>query len=319
MTTSFAKRTADSSVAYSQYHATPTGARMSAWSIARRVFGSLFRRIWFDTILYPYGMYRHKRLLKSADRSQGHTYTCFLRSPQQLEALCGPVLRHVQEALANRPLRILLFAGSNGAEAYTIASALLSRAPQVQFHIYASDLHQEMVDQAVIGSYSADEVLHSGNIDEQFIAATFERSGERFVVRPEVRRQVSFRQCDLLADNLLREFGPADIVICQNVLFHLAPQQAERAFHAVAACIAPVGALFVEGMDLPLKVSLTRRLGLQPLAFRVRDIHNHSRSHVGSSWWRFYYGSEPYCALRSDKDRRYGSIFLRGARSIIGG
>lgn len=293
-----------------------TQAPRSAW---RQGLGRAWRFVRndlvYNTLLYPYSAWRHTRLLRDEPRSQRHTYTCFLRSPLQVQALAGPVLAHVSpmpEQPAVRRLRVLVFACSNGAEAYTLAGALLQADPALDLEVEASDLHQEMIDKALAGRYSADEVLHSPHVTPAFVDTMFDRDGDHFIVKPALRERVRFRQADLLAPDLPAQFAPADMVLAQNVLFHLPPDAATQAVRSLHQLMRPSGALVIEGMDTALKLQLTRALALAPLAWRYRAIYEQSRSHVSAAWWRYYYGSEPYAPWRRDKARRYGSIFVKG-------
>jgi chemotaxis methyl-accepting protein methylase len=271
-------------------------------------------------------MLRLRALRRTAVRSQGHTYTCFLRSPVQMQAVTGPVLEYLigpgsqAEAGAGGsrspiPLEILVFACSNGAEAYTLASSLRSARPDLAFHIHASDLHPEMVEKARAAAYSVDEVHHSEDITPEFIEATFDLADGRYVVKPEIRERVSFSQASLLSPQLSQQFAPADIVVAQNVLFHLDPPVATSAFENLYGLLKPRSVLLVEGMDLDMRLRLTRARQLHPLAYRHREIYERSRAHVSLEWWRHYYGAEPYSAMAVDRVRRYGSIFLKGPQS----
>jgi len=281
-------------------------------SLARRALNFLKVGILYNIILYPYGRWRHRALLRQANRSQAHTYTCFYRSPLQLEALAGPVIQYLTAGGRKLDkLRILVFACSNGAEAYTLAAVLMKVCPQMDFHIEASDLHEEMVNKARNGIYLRDEVLCSEYASEEFVADLFDRSGENFIVKPEIRSKVSFSCVNLVSSRLSQRFEPADIVFAQNVLFHLDPAAARAAFVNIVGLLKERAALFVEGMDLDLKIALTQEFRLKPISYKCRQIYEQSRTHISLAWWNYYYGAEPYSIMRSDPMRRYGSIFMK--------
>lgn len=281
----------------------------------RRSYRFLRYEILFGTLLYRYGVARHRELVKSTTRSQSHTYTRFYRSPGQLEALAGPVLDTLLEGRPAGPLRIHVFASSNGAESYTLASVLCSRRPEVAFEITASDLQQDMVERGRVAEYSSDEV-HYWATTNDFVDQTFDKVGETYVVKPHIRSHVSFRQANLLDPNIVREFDHADLVFMQNVLCHLEPGPATKAFFNVVQLLKPRSALFVDGMSLDLRESLTRAAGLMPVAYALREIHEFARTHVGERWWNYYYGMEPYAWWHLDRDRRFSTIFLRDQRCI---
>ena len=319
---------------------------------------AMAQRTWVALVSHTAGPWLHRRGLGRARRSDHHTYTCFHRAPMQLAALGGPVLAHLglqQAQLPNaglqqaqppntglqqaqvpstglpqaqvprpverrgRRLRVLLYACSNGAEAYTLSAWLAMERPDLEVIIEASDLHPDMVERARAGRYTWDEVTQHHEVPERFIAQTFDRDGEFFVVNERTRSRVRFSCADIVHDDLRTRFGEADIVLAQNVLFHLPPPMARRAFANVVATLAPGGALFVEGMDLDLRVALTSANDLRPLGWRTREIYEESRRHIPARWWRVYYGAEPWLALRREPQRRYGSVFLKEpgrARSV---
>ena len=277
----------------------------------------LLRQAWVGLVSATAGPWLHRRLLRHSDRSDHHTYTCFHRAPTQLQALSGPVLSHL--GLDRKPgdrrtrsLRVLLYACSNGAEAYTLSAWLAAQRPDLEVLIEASDLHPDMVDRARAGRYSWAELAQHHQVPAWFVAQVFDREGEDYVVNERTRSRVRFSCADIVRDDLRGRFGQADVVLAQNVLFHLPPALARRAFDNVISTLAPTGALFIEGMDPDLRMDLTTENGLQPLAWRSRDIYIESRKHIPACWWQVYYGAEPWLPWRRDPLRRYGSIFLQG-------
>jgi hypothetical protein len=70
-------------------------------------------------------------------------------------------------------------------------------------------------------------------------------------------------------------------------------------------------ALFVDGMDLGLRRKLTRIHGLEPLDYRIEEIHNEARRERGTAWPYEYWGLEPFSKSKRDWKRRYATIFLR--------
>lgn len=285
--------------------------------VLRRLLGYMWRfcrkHVLCDILMYPYAWLAHRRVLKSGCRSHFHTYTCFYRSPCQAEALASHVLPFVGRGVPPRTLSIDMVACSTGAEAYTVASELMATFPELDFHVYASDLHEETVARAKAARYTPAEVFLNADIPDQFLVRTFDRVGEDLVIKPEICEKVSFTCADLLDPNLATQFEPADIVFAQNVLFHLEPADAVTAFGHVLGLLKDRSALFIDGMELDMKERLTAEAGLTPLAYRCREIYSYAREHVPAQWWRYCYGAEPYLGFRRGRQRRYSTIFLRGA------
>jgi SAM-dependent methyltransferase len=254
---------------------------------------------------------RHRACVAGAEHSDSHTYTSFYRSPPQLAVLTGPVIDHVT-ASGSTEVSILVLAGSNGAEAYTIASELIARRPDLAFSITASDLHEETVAKAVRATYTMQEITQGQDVPADFIERTFDRAGDVCTVKDHIRSRVTFVQADLLDPALDERFAQADIVVAQNVLFHMPPELARRAFENIVGFLRPDAVLLIEGMDLDMRVQLTRDAGLEPLRFKVKEIYGYSRRHIAANWWDYYYGSEPYFPLARERSRRYGTVFLNG-------
>jgi chemotaxis methyl-accepting protein methylase len=168
-----------------------------------------------------------------------------------------------------------------------------------------------MVESARAGSYSEDEALQSQFIRPEFIAHTFDKVGDRYVVKPEIKARVTFAQGNLLDEKLHEKFSQADVVTSQNVLFHLKPKDARKAFNNIVRLLRPKAVLLVDGMDQPLRVEMTRAHGLEPLEYKLKEIYEESRVHTPLDWWRYYWGSEPYSPFRRDRARRYGTVFLK--------
>lgn len=285
-----------------------------AYQTARTVYRFVRDDVLLGGLLLPYGRSRQRALRQQTARSDAHTYTCFYRSPAQLEALTGPVVDRLVRLSQRAELSILVFAASNGAEPYTLASELMYRRPGLGFRVRASDLHESMVEKARRGAYSLREITQSLTVPETFLSRTFDRDGTGedavYVVKPGIRERVTFEQADLLSPDLDGRFERADIVLLQNVLFHLPPQAARDAFGRVARLVKPGGALFIDGMELEMRVELTARAGFTPLDYRVKEIYQHSRLHIPMTWWRYYYGNEPYSVFAKDRLRRYATIFF---------
>lgn len=284
------------------------------FKVARRTRNLLRSKLYYGLlhglILRSRARAKHHALLEYAERIDDHTYTSFYRSPAQLAALTGPVLDHITSA-AGETVSITVLAASNGAEAYTIASELLERRPDVMFSVNASDLHEDTVAKANSATYTMDEITQGLRVPDDFIERTFDKAGDVYSVKPEIRSRVTFGRADLLDPELGQRFEPADIVVAQNVLFHMTPDDAKRAFENIIGLLKPHSVLFLDGTELDMRVSLTERAGLQPLEFKTKEIYEYSRQHIPENWWDYYYGNEPYSRFSRDRARRYGTIFLK--------
>ncbi len=208
---------------------TRTGVVFRAARRGRAIARSkLYYGLLWGVLLRSRAKARHRACIASAEHSDSHTYTSFYRSPPQLAALTGPVIDHVTAA-GPTEVSILVLAGSNGAEAYRRLE-LIARRPDLSFSITASDLHEETVAKAVAATYTLDEITQDQDVPAEFIERTFDRAGDAYTVKEHIRSHVTFTQADLLDPALHEQFDQADIVIAQNVLFHMPTELARRAF-----------------------------------------------------------------------------------------
>ena len=271
------------------------------YSSLRSVYRFFRQDIIFGLILLPYGRKKHRELLRTSDRKNDHTYTSFYRSPVQLNVLTGTALKYINKA-PNERLSINVFASSNGAEAYTIASTLLAAHPGLDFHIFASDLHQSMVDKANSATYTLQEITQGLEVDEKFMTQTFDKIGdELFKVKESIQKHITFEQADLLSDSLSQQFAKSDIVFAQNVLFHMPPEMARKAFHSIVTFLKPHSVLFLEGMEIEMRVELVKKEKLTPLTENIKKIYEYSRKHISDDWWNHYWCNEPCFGLTKDK------------------
>jgi chemotaxis protein methyltransferase CheR len=280
--------------------------------ITRQVLRFLKRDIIYDLALYPYGRYKHRNLRGSAAMNDHHTFTAFYRSPGQVQALIGPVYEYLASNGCANKIVINVFAGSRGAEAYTMASALLRTYPDLDFEVHCSDLHEEVVEEARAGIFTLEQITQGQVVPKQFIEETFDPVGENFSVKAAIRERVSFSCSDILNDKLTEKYPPGDVICAQNVFCHMSDNDAERGFLNVLTLAKEKSAIFIDGMSPDLRIKLTLANELEPLEFQHKNIYKQTRKLLSPSWWKYYYGREPYLSFKRDKVRRYSTIFFRG-------
>jgi chemotaxis methyl-accepting protein methylase len=159
------------------------------------------------------------------------------------------------------------------------------------------------------------EITQGLPVAESFIKQTFDKSGEdHYKVKDSIRKHVTFEQADLLSDSLHEQFDKADIVFAQNVLFHMPQDLARKAFAKIVTFLKPHSALFIDGMEIEMRVELIKNENLTPLQDNLREIYMYSRKHIAAKWWNYYWGNEPYSSFAKDKAFRYGTIFLKNSQ-----
>jgi chemotaxis methyl-accepting protein methylase len=241
---------------------------------------------------------------------QWYTFTQFERLPTQLEALTGPVMDHVLRHVEG-PVRIVVAACSNGAEAVTISSRLLESHPSLDVEIDAFDIDEEMIRIARKGRYETAAVRSNPLVRDEFIERTFERDGEMLVVRHEVAKRVRWHTLDASDPSLRERIAPADIVFVQNVMCNLRRPLSRRIFDNVVQLMKPHSVLFVDGIDVDMRENRTRRSRLDPLDYKIERIHDEAWIVRGDRYPWQGAGLEPLSKYHTDWKRRYATIFIK--------
>jgi hypothetical protein len=262
---------------------------------------------------YPVRALQHGLVLRLEPRRAAFTFTRFLRLPHQYDALAGPVLDHLRPDTLGRPLDIVAIGCSIGAQPYSAASTLLARRPDLRFTIRGFDIDPAVVARAEAGRFTEREVRAQPAATDAFIAATFDRDGDAYVVKPAIRAHLRFAVADALDPALPERVGPVDVLCCQNVLVNLPRRMAQRAFRNVVRLLRGRAVMLVDGMDLDLRARLTREAGLAPLDWQIREIHEEARALHGQAWPWHYWGIEPFSTRHRDWRWRYATVFLKGA------
>ena len=257
-----------------------------------------------------YRRVRYEMTLRFQER-RNYTFTRFFRLPTQFDALVGPVINFLLANRDRQSLSITVWGCSNGAEPYSIASVLLRRCPKLDFTIQAFDIDQQMLEKAGGGTYAREEVLSGSRMDTAFVEETFLVEQTLYRVKSAISSRVRFGIKNVLDTHLENMAKCSDIVFAQNLLYHLKPDACKIAFNNVCRLLRSKAALFVDGMDLDLRLRLTKIKGLEPLDYRIEEIHNEAKNERGSAWPYEYWGLESFTTSRMNWKRRYSTIFLK--------
>lgn len=135
------------------------------------------------------------------------------------EAHHFPILAdYLRKQAGKEPFRIWCSASSTGEEPYSIAMTVLetlgNSAPQVS--IVASDIDTNVLNTASLGEYGADRV---DRLSPERLRRFFDKRGERFAAKPELKRLINFQRVNLL-DPSWPVKGPFDVIFCRNVMIY---------------------------------------------------------------------------------------------------
>ena len=159
--------------------------------------------------------------------------TGFFRDVGTWEHLASEVVPGIIAARPpDAPIRVWCAGVASGEEAYTVAMVFASVLGEQAFvqrvKIYATDIDEEALEQARLGSYPARLVQ---DVPREALERFFERADQRYTFRRDLRRAVIFGRNDLVQDAPISRI---DLLVCRNTLMYFnAETQARilRRFH----------------------------------------------------------------------------------------
>ena len=196
--------------------------------------------------------------------------TSFFRDMAPFEALRSSVIPYMLQARqASKSLNIWCGASSSGQEPYTIGMTLREYFNELgawNVKIHATDLSEEMVKRTQEGVYSQFEV--NRGLPAQMLLRHFERTGNSWRARPELRKMIDARRMNLT--------GPwptttqYDIVFLRNVMIYFDQPTKEQILKRIHKVLRPDGYLFLGGGEtlITLNVPFTRETIGKTVCFR---------------------------------------------------
>ncbi len=120
------------------------------------------------------------------------------------------------------PIKIWVVACSTGEEAYSLGMLFQeylhsSKKIDKEVKIFATDIHQESIEFASKGLYSANAVK---DISDERLKRFFSKEGDNYRVIPALRKMVVFAKQNILKDP---PFSKIDLLSCRNMLIYMNP------------------------------------------------------------------------------------------------
>ncbi|MEO0983794.1 MAG: protein-glutamate O-methyltransferase CheR [Pseudomonadota bacterium] len=171
--------------------------------------------------------------------------TEFFRDRATLARIVSDVLPVAAETPARSKLRVWVAGGGPGQEAFSLVMLLNEARPvaleDIPIDILSTDLSKAATERARSGAFGHFEVQKGLSIHR--LLANFTRQDDgQWRVNDELRRQISFRQHNLLED--MEGLGEFDVVLCRNVLGDMVESARAHVLKALSARLAPGGHVF---------------------------------------------------------------------------
>ena len=204
--------------------------------------------------------------------------TRFFRDAEVWEDVGASVIRPLLAARpADAPVRIWSAGCASGQEAYTAAILLAEQLGPDAFRervkIYATDVDDDALAQARHATYTQKQIE---DVPEALLARYFERVGDWFTVKRELRRGVIFGHHDLLQDAPISRI---DVLFCRNTLMYFTSDAQARVMSRFYYSIGAGGFLVLGRAEMLFShatlfepVDLKRRIFKTAPTSRAREI-----------------------------------------------
>jgi len=205
-------------------------------------------------------VHRNPALERSIAEAMTINETSFFRDGRPFELLRTDLLPKLIEARRTaRALRFWSAACSAGQEAYSLAMLLMEHFPLLtswNVRIEGTDICGEVVQRALSGRYHRIEI--NRGLPARFVVRYFDRVGEDWVVRPDIRKMCHFRQANLCAPPLpfSRADDRFDVVFLRNVMLYFSQETRKTLLAAIHRVLAPDGILFLGSSEQPADPSI---------------------------------------------------------------
>ncbi|MDQ0244244.1 chemotaxis protein methyltransferase CheR [Bacillus fengqiuensis] len=138
-----------------------------------------------------------------------------------------------------RKLKVWSAACSTGEEPYTLAMILSSFYPLSQIQILATDIDENVIQKAKIGLYGERALQEVPLLIKD---KYFTKQGMVYKIHDDIKRTVTFRKHNLLADSFDRDF---DLIVCRNVLIYFTEEAKHLLYQKFSQALASKGVFFV--------------------------------------------------------------------------
>ncbi len=181
------------------------------------------------------------------------------RNPEKFEELRRVILPQLRQL--GSPLKAWSAGCSYGAEPYSLAILLEEMRP-LTYHILATDVDETILNKAREGFFAPEDMR---NVSAEWRQKYFLHHGDRYQVKPELKRNITFRKHNLLADPFDTGFH---LIVCRNVVIYFTEDAKDRLYARFFQSLVPGGVLFVGSTE---RIFNYRELGFEmPLSFFYR-------------------------------------------------
>lgn len=178
----------------------------------------------------------------------------FYRNPEQWVVLEKDIIPKLMQGNAN--LKIWSAACSTGEEPYSLVMLLSKFMPLNKINIIATDIDKEAMSKAQTGIY-AEKSLKA--LPQEFINKYFDKVGNSYSIKSEIKNRVTFRQHNLLKDSFV---DSCDLIVCRNVMIYFTEEAKSDIYLKFSKSLKKDGILFVGSTE---QIIMPNKYNLKPM------------------------------------------------------
>lgn len=169
--------------------------------------------------------------------------TWFFRDSSPFIFLADFIRSEWKPARAKDPLRILSAPCATGEEPYSIVMTCLNcDLAKNQFAVDAIDINEKFLAKARKAVYGRNSFRGP---DLEFRGHYFNREGETYALKPDVRECVRFFKANVIEPDCFYRLVQYDIIFCRNLMIYLHEEARLKIIAAIENRLTPGGLLFV--------------------------------------------------------------------------
>lgn len=190
-------------------------------------------------------LYEYSEVIKKSEDERNRfikfltiNVTNFFRDKKLFDDLLNVLKENILPNTSN--IKIWSAGCSLGCEPYSVAILLKElNLRNTTFNIYATDIDQDIINQAKEGVYGENEIKE---MNPEYIKRYFDVKNGKFYIHDDIKRNVRFETHNLLRDKFDSNF---DLILCRNVVIYFTEEGQKLLYKNFSNSLKSGGLLFV--------------------------------------------------------------------------